>query len=70
VALDALDRIDAEGSYANLVLDAMLSSSELSERDRRFATNLVYGTTRMRRACRRFWMSSRRGMGRRMRRWR
>jgi 16S rRNA (cytosine967-C5)-methyltransferase len=51
VALDALDRIDAEGAYANLVLGPMLAASGLSERDRRFVTNLVYGTTRMRRAC-------------------
>lgn len=51
LALDALERIDAEGAYANLVLGPMLASSGLSDRDRRFATNLVYGTTRMRRAC-------------------
>lgn len=51
LALDALDRVDAEGAYANLVLGPLLASSRLSERDRRFATNLVYGTTRMRRAC-------------------
>src|SRR4051794_36726381 len=29
----------------------MLARSGLAERDRRFATELVYGTTRMRRAC-------------------
>lgn len=51
LALDALDRIEAEGAYANLVLGPMLTSSGLSDRDRRFVTNLVYGTTRMRRAC-------------------
>src|SRR5918998_4992109 len=50
VARDALLRID-EGAYANLALPAMLERSGLSDRDRRFATELVYGTTRMRRAC-------------------
>lgn len=51
VAYDALKRIDADGAYANLVLGAMLERSELSDQDRRFVTELVYGTTRMRRAC-------------------
>src|SRR5918998_62420 len=50
VARDALLRID-QGAYANLVLPRMLERSRLSERDRRFTTELVYGTTRMRRAC-------------------
>ncbi len=51
VAYDALKRIDADGAYANLVLGTMLERSELSDQDRRFVTELVYGTTRMRRAC-------------------
>ncbi|MEO6653814.1 MAG: transcription antitermination factor NusB [Ilumatobacteraceae bacterium] len=51
VAYDALKRVDADGAYANLVLGAMLDRSGLSEVDRRFVTELVYGTTRMRRAC-------------------
>jgi 16S rRNA (cytosine967-C5)-methyltransferase len=51
VALDVLDRIDAEGAYANLALSTALERSGLDDRDRRFATDLVYGTTRMRRAC-------------------
>jgi 16S rRNA (cytosine967-C5)-methyltransferase len=51
VALDVLDRIDAEGAYANLVLSGELDRARLDGRDRRFATDLVYGTTRMRRAC-------------------
>jgi 16S rRNA (cytosine967-C5)-methyltransferase len=50
LALDALARIDG-GSYANLVLPPMLDESRLSDRDRHFVTELVYGTTRMRRAC-------------------
>jgi 16S rRNA (cytosine967-C5)-methyltransferase len=51
VALDALRRIEADGAYANLVLGPMLASSGLADMDRRFVTELVYGTTRMRRAC-------------------
>lgn len=51
VALDALRRIEGDGAYANLVLGPMLASSGLSDMDRRFVTELVYGTTRMRRAC-------------------
>jgi 16S rRNA (cytosine967-C5)-methyltransferase len=51
VALDALRRIEQDGAYANLVLGPMLSTSGLTDQDRRFVTELVYGTTRMRRAC-------------------
>ncbi|MFZ9629564.1 MAG: transcription antitermination factor NusB [Ilumatobacteraceae bacterium] len=51
VALSCLERIDHEGAYANLLLAPTLERSGLDERDRRFATDLVYGTTRRRRAC-------------------
>ncbi len=51
VALRVLDRVDPGGAYANLVLSEELARSGLDDRDRRFATELVYGTTRMRRAC-------------------
>jgi 16S rRNA (cytosine967-C5)-methyltransferase len=51
LALDALLRIDTDAAYANLVLPGMLESSRLDARDRSFATELVYGATRMRRAC-------------------
>jgi 16S rRNA (cytosine967-C5)-methyltransferase len=51
VALDVLDRIDGEGAYANLALSGALDRSGLGPADRRFVTELVYGTTRMRRAC-------------------
>ena len=51
VALRCLERIDHGGAYANLVVGAELADSGLTERDRRFVTELVYGTTRMRRAC-------------------
>ncbi len=51
VAVDALVRIDQDGAYANLVLPKLLERSKLSERDRAFATQLVYGTVRARRKC-------------------
>lgn len=51
IALEALDRIDRDGAYANLLLPELLGRSGLQPRDRHFATELVYGTTRMRRAC-------------------
>jgi 16S rRNA (cytosine967-C5)-methyltransferase len=51
MAYDALRRIESQGAYANLVLRAILGSSGLSDVDRHFVTDLVYGTTRMRRAC-------------------
>ena len=51
VAIEAMVRIDRDNAYANLVLPAMLDRSDLGERDRRFVTELVYGTTRMLRAC-------------------
>lgn len=51
VALDVLRRIESEGAYSNLVLGPVLAASTLSEQDRKFATELVYGSTRMRRAC-------------------
>ncbi len=51
VAYRCLQRIDHEGAYANLLLQGELGRSKLSERDRGFVTELVYGTTRMRRAC-------------------
>ena len=50
LALGVLDRIDG-GAYANLALSPALDRSGLAPADRRFATDLVYGTTRMRRAC-------------------
>ena len=51
LAVDALVRIERDGAYANLVLPSMLGASDLDGRDRHFVTELVYGTTRMRRAC-------------------
>ena len=51
VAVKALHRIEDEGAYANLALRGELERSGLDDRDRGFVTELVYGTTRMRRAC-------------------
>jgi 16S rRNA (cytosine967-C5)-methyltransferase len=52
LALEALDRIDRTDAYANLLLPSLLGRARhLSERDRAFVTELVYGVTRMRRAC-------------------
>jgi len=51
LAIDALLRIERGGAYANLVLPEMLARSDLAPADRHFVTELVYGTTRMRRAC-------------------
>ncbi|HSP05268.1 MAG TPA: transcription antitermination factor NusB [Acidimicrobiales bacterium] len=50
-ALDVLGRIEEEGAYANLATNAVLGRSDLPDRDRHFVTELVFGTTRMRRAC-------------------
>lgn len=50
-AVEALVRIDRDGAYANLLLPKLLARSGLPERDRAFATQLVYGTVRHRRAC-------------------
>ena len=52
VAYRCLQRIDHDGAYANLLLQSELGRSKLSERDRGFVTELVYGTTRMRRGMR------------------
>jgi 16S rRNA (cytosine967-C5)-methyltransferase len=51
LAAAALLRIEDDAAYANLVLGPMLDESDLDERDRHLVTELVYGTTRMRRAC-------------------
>lgn len=50
LAIEAVRRIDEEGAYANLLLPTLLERSELDQRDRNLVTELVYGTTRMRRS--------------------
>lgn len=49
VAFESLLRVDHDGAYANLLVPQAVG--ELPERERPLATELVYGTTRMRRAC-------------------
>jgi 16S rRNA (cytosine967-C5)-methyltransferase len=49
--LEALVRVDQDGAYANLVLPKLLERFSLDQRDRAFATDLVYGAIRMQRAC-------------------
>lgn len=51
LALDLLRRIEEDGAYANLVVPAALDRSGLSQGERAMVTDLVYGTTRLRRAC-------------------
>ncbi len=49
LAIQAVVRIDEQGAYANLVLSKLLAASDLEPRDKGFVTELVYGSTRMRR---------------------
>ncbi len=51
VAVDLLERVERDGAYANLVVPRALEDGGLSERDRAFVTELVYGTVRRQRAC-------------------
>ena len=48
LALDALVRIE-DGAYAQVLVPSMLRDSNLRDRDRAFATDLVYGTVRAQR---------------------
>ena len=47
-AFDVLREVDASDSYANLVLPPMLRDRGISGRDAAFATELAYGTLRLR----------------------
>lgn len=47
LAYDVLHEVNRNGGYSNLLLPKILSQSALDERDRGFATELVYGTLRM-----------------------
>jgi 16S rRNA (cytosine967-C5)-methyltransferase len=51
VALAALINLERTAGRANAVVPDLLATSGLTERDRAFVTELVYGTERMRRAC-------------------
>jgi 16S rRNA (cytosine967-C5)-methyltransferase len=46
VALEAVRRVVDDGGYSTLVIPAALRRSDLSDRDRAFATDLAYGTLR------------------------
>lgn len=48
IALRVLERVEADGAYADLALRAALTQSGLDARDRAFATELAYGTLRWR----------------------
>lgn len=50
MAIEAARRIDEDGAYANLLVPKMLAAGDLDQRDRNLVTELVYGSTRMRRA--------------------
>lgn len=63
IALEALSRVD-DGAFANLALPELFRQLEMKEagyerldyREKAFATELLYGTVRMRRAC--AWLAS------------
>lgn len=46
LALKIISAVFIDGAYANIALGRELSKSELSDYDRRFATELVYGTVK------------------------
>ncbi|MDE0065403.1 MAG: hypothetical protein OXN44_00870 [Acidimicrobiaceae bacterium] len=50
IAVDAVVRIEFEGAYANVLLPKLLADVDLDIRDKGFVTELVYGSTRRKRA--------------------
>jgi 16S rRNA (cytosine967-C5)-methyltransferase len=50
VAIDTIVRIDEGGAYANVLLPKILADVDLDSRDKGFVTELVYGSTRRKRA--------------------
>jgi 16S rRNA (cytosine967-C5)-methyltransferase len=46
IAVKVLDRITNEGAYSNIVLSKELNNSDLSDKDKALATEIVYGTLR------------------------
>jgi 16S rRNA (cytosine967-C5)-methyltransferase len=48
VAWHVLERVERDGAFADLALHAALSTARLERRDRGFATELAYGTLRLR----------------------
>ena len=49
-AIEVLERVERDGAYANLLLRETLDKGSLSDRDRGFVTELVYGVTRRQRS--------------------
>lgn len=49
LAYDVLRRVDRQGAFSDRALDAEIEDAEIDERDRRLATELVYGVLRWRR---------------------
>ncbi len=47
LAYDVLHEVNRNGGYSNLLLPKILTKSQLDDRDKGFATELVYGTLRM-----------------------
>ena len=47
LAYDVISEVNQRNGYSNLLLPQALGASQLDERDRGFATELVYGTLRM-----------------------
>ena len=50
IAIEAVVRIESDGAYANVLLPKMLAEIELDARDKGLVTELVYGSTRRKRA--------------------
>ena len=50
LAIEALERIEVDGAYANLLAPKLLEESELDERDSALVTQMIYGATRMKRS--------------------
>jgi 16S rRNA (cytosine967-C5)-methyltransferase len=48
IAWSVLERVERDRAFSDLVLHAALRDSQLARRDRAFATELVYGTLRLR----------------------
>ena len=42
-AVKALMKIEIDGGYSNIVVDNLLLETDLDERDKAFATSLIYG---------------------------
>lgn len=51
VAFEVFYEVDVNGQYSNILLSKMFRDIELSQRDRGFVTELVYGTLRNRERC-------------------